>query len=142
MAGIQAWAKGWASISRICYAVLYASTSDARWHEMWHGTAFKTDWPNNMVHEIASFMVLREATVWRWSHTRRDICGHRCWRASTGCLRSSAAGAAGAAGVCARLPVSQSRRRCGRYWRMSASQQLHQQSHPRAHHRWRRMHSS
>ena len=44
---------------------MYASTSDARWHEMGHGTAFKTDWTNKMVHEIASFMVLREARVWR-----------------------------------------------------------------------------
>ncbi len=49
---------------------MYASTSDARWHEMGHGTAFKTDWLNNVVYEIASFMLLREATVWRWSHTR------------------------------------------------------------------------
>ena len=36
----------------------------------------------------------------------------------------------------------QSRRRCDRYWCMLASRQLHRQSHPRAHHRWRRMHSS
>ncbi len=31
----------------------------------------------------------------RGADTRRDICGHSCWRASTGCLRSRAAGAAG-----------------------------------------------
>ena len=35
-----------------------------------HGTAFKTDWMNNALYEIASFMVLREATRWRWSHAR------------------------------------------------------------------------
>ena len=35
-----------------------------------HGTAFKTDWMNNALYEIASFMVMRESTVWRWSHTR------------------------------------------------------------------------
>ena len=52
------------------YAVLYASTSDSRWHEAGHGTAFKTDWMNNVLYEIASFMVMRESTVWRWSHTR------------------------------------------------------------------------
>ena len=52
------------------YAVLYASTSDSRWHEAGHGTAFKTDWMNNALYEIASFMVMRESTVWRWSHTR------------------------------------------------------------------------
>ena len=68
--GYKAWGTWWAIIPFACYAVLYASTSDARWHEMGHGTAFKTDWMNNVVYEIASFMVLREATVWRWSHTR------------------------------------------------------------------------
>ena len=31
----------------------------------------------------------------RGADTRRDICGHSCWRAFTRCLRSSAAGAAG-----------------------------------------------
>ena len=52
------------------YCVLYASTSDSRWHECGHGTAFKTDWMNNALYEIASFMVMRESTVWRWSHNR------------------------------------------------------------------------
>ena len=63
VAGFQAWGTWWAMIPFFCYAVLYASTSDARWHEMGRGTAFKTDWLNNVVYEIASFMVLREATV-------------------------------------------------------------------------------
>jgi len=54
----------------IVYCVLYASTSDSRWHESSHGTAFKTDWMNNLLYEIASFMVLRQSTVWRWSHSR------------------------------------------------------------------------
>lgn len=52
------------------YSVLYASTSDSRWHESGHGTAFKSDWMNNLLYEIASFMVMRESTVWRWSHNR------------------------------------------------------------------------
>lgn len=52
------------------YCTLYASTSDSRWHEAGHGTAFKTDWMNNVLYEIASFMVMRESTVWRWSHNR------------------------------------------------------------------------
>ena len=50
--------------------MLYASTSDSRWHEAGHGTAFRTDWMNNALYEVASFMVMRESTVWRWSHTR------------------------------------------------------------------------
>src|SRR5271155_5022748 len=60
----------WAIIPFAIYGVLYASTSDSRWHEAGHGTAFKTDWMNNTLYEIASFMVMRESTVWRWSHTR------------------------------------------------------------------------
>jgi len=44
--------------------------SDSRWHESSHGTAFKTDWLNNALYELASFMVMRESTVWRWSHNR------------------------------------------------------------------------
>lgn len=64
------WGSWWAILPYIVYSVLYASTSDSRWHESGHGTAFKTDWMNNILYEIASFMVMREATVWRWSHTR------------------------------------------------------------------------
>ena len=41
--------------------MMYASTSDSRWHEAGHGTAFKTDWMNNALYEIASFMVCRES---------------------------------------------------------------------------------
>jgi Na+-transporting NADH:ubiquinone oxidoreductase subunit F len=64
------WPSWWAAVPYLIYAVLYASTSDSRWHESGHGTAFKTDWMNNLLYEIASFMVMRESTVWRWSHTR------------------------------------------------------------------------
>jgi MocE subfamily Rieske [2Fe-2S] domain protein len=64
------WPSWWAVLPYLGYAVLYASTSDSRWHESSHGTAFKTDWMNNLLYEIASFMVMRESVVWRWSHTR------------------------------------------------------------------------
>src|ERR1700736_261340 len=64
------WPSGWAAVPYLIYAVLYASTSDSRWHESGHGTAFKTDWMNNVLYEIASFMVMRESVLWRWSHTR------------------------------------------------------------------------
>src|ERR1035437_6774372 len=71
-AGYQLWQAGswWAVVPFMFYGVLYGSTSDSRWHESGHGTAFKTDWMNNALYEIASFMVMRESTVWRWSHTR------------------------------------------------------------------------
>lgn len=64
------WGSWWAVIPYLIYAVIYGSTSDSRWHESSHGTAFKTDWMNNVLYEIASFMVMRESTYWRWSHTR------------------------------------------------------------------------
>jgi Na+-transporting NADH:ubiquinone oxidoreductase subunit F len=64
------WGTWWAILPYAFYSVLYASTSDSRWHETGHGTAFKTDWMNNALYEIASFMVMRESVVWRWSHTR------------------------------------------------------------------------
>jgi Na+-transporting NADH:ubiquinone oxidoreductase subunit F len=64
------WGTWWAILSFAIYGVLYASACDARWHEAGHGTAFKTDWMNNVVYEIASFMVMRESVLWRWSHNR------------------------------------------------------------------------
>jgi MocE subfamily Rieske [2Fe-2S] domain protein len=71
-AGYHLWQAGswWAVVPFVIYGALYGSTSDSRWHESGHGTAFKTDWMNNVLYEIASFMVMRESTPWRWSHTR------------------------------------------------------------------------
>lgn len=68
--GYLLWGTAWAIIPFFIYGVIYGSSSDSRWHETSHGTAFKTDWMNNVLYEIASFMVLRESVVWRWSHTR------------------------------------------------------------------------
>lgn len=64
------WGTWWTVLPYLAYCVLYAQTSDSRWHESGHGTAFKTDWMNRALYEISSFMVKRESTVWRWSHTR------------------------------------------------------------------------
>ena len=69
-ATIALWGSWWAVIPYLIYAVFYGTSSDSRWHECSHGTAFKTDWMNNVVYEVASFMVMRESVVWRWSHTR------------------------------------------------------------------------
>ena len=68
--GARLWGSWWAIIPFAIYGALYASTSDARWHESSHGTAFRTDWLNNALYEVASFMVMRESVPWRWSHTR------------------------------------------------------------------------
>ncbi|WP_396626981.1 fatty acid desaturase, partial [Luteitalea sp.] len=64
------WGSWWALLPMMAYGVLYASASDSRWHEAGHGTAFRTDWMNAALYEVASFMVLRESVPWRWSHTR------------------------------------------------------------------------
>lgn len=70
VAGVHFWGSWLAVPFFIVYGVLYGSASDSRWHECGHGTAFKTAWMNNAVYQLACFMILREPTVWRWSHTR------------------------------------------------------------------------
>jgi fatty acid desaturase len=68
--GVYFWG-GWACVPFfLVYGVLYGSSSDSRWHECGHGTAFRTRWMNDVIYHIACFMILREPTVWRWSHTR------------------------------------------------------------------------
>jgi MocE subfamily Rieske [2Fe-2S] domain protein len=64
------WGSWWAIFPYLIYAALYGGSADSRWHESLHGTAFKTDWMNRALYELASFMVLRESAIWRWSHTR------------------------------------------------------------------------
>ena len=64
------WGSYWAILPLLAYGVIYGSTSDSRWHEPLHGTAFRTDWLNAALYEVASFMVQRESTPWRWSHMR------------------------------------------------------------------------
>jgi fatty acid desaturase len=68
--GVFTWGTWWAVPVFIAYGVLYGSASDSRWHECGHGTAFRTRWMNDVVYQIACFLVLREPTVWRWSHSR------------------------------------------------------------------------
>ncbi|GHC59362.1 fatty acid desaturase family protein [Neogemmobacter tilapiae] len=68
--GIWLWPSLWSAPFWLAYGVLYGSASDSRWHECGHGTAFKTPWMNNAVYQIASFMIMRNAATWRWSHAR------------------------------------------------------------------------
>ncbi len=69
-AGIWLWGSWWAVPFFLVYGVLYGSASDSRWHECGHGTAFKTRWMNDVVYQIASFMLMRNPVTWRWSHAR------------------------------------------------------------------------
>ncbi len=68
--GIALWPSWWSAPFWLAYGVLYGSASDSRWHECGHGTAFKTPWMNDVVYQIASFMIMRNAATWRWSHAR------------------------------------------------------------------------
>jgi fatty acid desaturase len=68
--GIALWPTWWSVPFWLAYGVLYGSASDSRWHECGHGTAFRTAWMNNVVYEIASFMIMRNSATWRWSHAR------------------------------------------------------------------------
>ncbi len=68
--GYLTWGSWWAVPFFLCYGVLYGSSTDSRWHECGHGTAFKTRWLNDAVYQLACFMIMREPTIWRWSHTR------------------------------------------------------------------------
>ncbi|MEK1853604.1 MAG: fatty acid desaturase family protein [Phyllobacterium sp.] len=68
--GVYFWGTWLCVPFLLAYGVLYGSASDSRWHECGHGTAFKTRWMNDVVYEIASFMIMRNPVTWRWSHTR------------------------------------------------------------------------
>lgn len=68
--GIILWPSPWSIPFWLAYGVLYGSASDARWHECGHKTAFKTPWKNDLVYQIASFMLMRAPLVWRASHVR------------------------------------------------------------------------
>ena len=67
---IYFWGTWWCVPFFVVYGVLYGSSSDSRWHECGHGTAFKTRWMNDVVYQIASFMLMRNPVAWRWSHAR------------------------------------------------------------------------
>ena len=54
----------------MAYGVLYGSSTDSRWHECGHGTAFKTQWMNDTLYQIACFMIMRNPVIWRYGHTR------------------------------------------------------------------------
>ena len=68
--GIYFWGSWWCVPFFLVYGVLYGSSSNSRWHECGHGTAFRTRWMNDFVYEIASFMLMRNPVAWRWSHAR------------------------------------------------------------------------
>ncbi|MDR6381923.1 fatty acid desaturase [Paraburkholderia caribensis] len=63
------WGTWWAVPAFFVYGTIYSS-SDARWHELSHGTPFKTRRINDAFYHLSSFMTIREGYWWRWSHAR------------------------------------------------------------------------
>ncbi len=68
--GVMLWPSWWSAPFWVAYGVLYGSASDSRWHECGHQTAFRTGWKNQVVYQIACFMLLRNPVCWRASHVR------------------------------------------------------------------------
>jgi fatty acid desaturase/nitrite reductase/ring-hydroxylating ferredoxin subunit len=71
--GVWAWTTVWSwwSIPAFAlYGAMYGGAADPRWHECGHGTAFRSRRVNDFIYPIASFMLFRGPTVWRWSHYR------------------------------------------------------------------------
>jgi Na+-transporting NADH:ubiquinone oxidoreductase subunit F len=64
------WLSWWSVPAFLVYGALYGGASDSRWHEMGHGTAFRSRLPNEVIYVLASFMLFRGPSVWRWSHHR------------------------------------------------------------------------
>jgi Na+-transporting NADH:ubiquinone oxidoreductase subunit F len=60
----------WAIPAFAAFGTLWGGSADSRWHENGHGTVFRTRWANDVMYNIASFMMLREPTLWRWQHVR------------------------------------------------------------------------
>ncbi len=68
--GVWFWGSWIAVPFFLIYGVLYGSGGDSRWHECGHGTAFKTQWKNDAVYQLACFFMMRNPVIWRWSHSR------------------------------------------------------------------------
>jgi fatty acid desaturase len=63
----MSWGSWWAIPAFFVYGTIYSS-SEARAHELGHGTPFKTRWLNEACYHLCSFMCLREAYYGRWRH--------------------------------------------------------------------------
>ena len=67
-AGYATWGTLWTVPAFFAYGTIYAM-SEARAHELGHGTPFKTRWLNELLYHVFSLMSLREAYYSRWRHS-------------------------------------------------------------------------
>ena len=63
------WPTLWAIPAFLVYGVIYNS-ADSKWHELSHGTPFRSHWVNESLYRLGSLMTFREPIRWRWSHSR------------------------------------------------------------------------
>ena len=52
--GVYFWGTWWCVPFFFVYGILYGSAADSRWHECGHGTAFRTQWMNQAVYQLAA----------------------------------------------------------------------------------------
>jgi len=64
------WNTWWAIPAFLFYGTIYAVGATARWHEFSHGTPFRTSWANEAMYQLCAFLILNQATHFRWSHVR------------------------------------------------------------------------
>ena len=69
--GVLLWGTLYCIPFWLVYSLLYTAGADSRWHEAGHRTAFKTQWMNNFVYQIACFMLLE--TLFYGGGATRDI---------------------------------------------------------------------
>ena len=67
---VALWPSLWSAPFWLAYGLLYGSSTDSRWHECGHGTAFKTRWMNDAVYQFACFMIMRNPVTWKYGHAR------------------------------------------------------------------------
>ncbi|SFS48115.1 fatty acid desaturase [Paenibacillus sp. BC26] len=64
------WGTWWAIPAFAVYGVIYSTSAVSKWHESCHGTPFRTSWMNEALYQLCSFLILIQATNYRWSHVR------------------------------------------------------------------------
>jgi fatty acid desaturase len=64
------WGTWWAIPAFIVYGTVYTLPAVSKWHESSHGTMFRTAWMNEALYQFTSFLILIQATNFRWTHAR------------------------------------------------------------------------
>lgn len=68
--GYLTWGTWWAIPVFAVYGVVYSTPAASRMHEFLHGTPFRTAWMNEAMFQFCSFLIVTQATNYRWAHVR------------------------------------------------------------------------